>query len=176
MGTEGMAMRTHSITESPIGDLILLNTDGVLSGLRVQGHARVPRGTAPGDRVTKGFEQSIEELGEYFSGARTEFTVATAARGDAFQHRVWALLRQIPYGETRSYGDLARDLGDPTLAREVGTANARNPICIIVPCHRVVGSDGSLSGYAGGLARKRFLLDLERSVDGRAPMLFQHNP
>ncbi len=88
----------------------------------------------------------------------------TAARGDAFQQRVWALLREIPFGETRSYGDLARELGDPALARAVGLANARNPIGIIVPCHRVIGSDGSLTGYAGGLERKRYLLDLERGV------------
>jgi methylated-DNA-[protein]-cysteine S-methyltransferase len=86
---------------------------------------------------------------------------------------VWALLRKIPYGKTRSYGDLALDLGDRALARAVGLANARNPISVIVPCHRVIGSDGSLTGYAGGLERKRYLLDLEAPVENRADTLFQ---
>ncbi|MGH2777562.1 MAG: methylated-DNA--[protein]-cysteine S-methyltransferase [Actinomycetota bacterium] len=165
-------MRAHTITESPIGDLTLVNTDGVLSGLYMNRRARSPRTSAFGQRVSAGFEVAIEELGEYFSGDRKEFTVPTAARGDDFQHRVWRLLRQIPYGETRAYGDLARDLGEPTLAREVGVANARNPIAIVVPCHRVIGSDGSLTGYAGGLERKRFLLDLETPANARAARLF----
>jgi methylated-DNA-[protein]-cysteine S-methyltransferase len=169
---EGMTMRAHTITESPIGDLTLVSTDGVLSGLYTQRHARSPQRSAFGERVSAGFEQAIEELRGYFSGDRTEFTVPTAARGDAFEHQVWRLLRQIPYGETRSYGDLARDLGEPTLAQEVGVANARNPIAIVVPCHRVIGSDGSLTGYAGGLERKRFLLDLEMPADKRAARLF----
>ena len=165
-------MRAHTITESPIGDLTLVNTDGVLSGLYMHRQPRAPRTSAFGQRVSAGFEAAIEELREYFSGDRKVFTVPTAARGDDFQHRVWRLLRQIPYGETRSYGDLARDLGEPTLAREVGVANARNPIAIVVPCHRVIGSDGSLTGYAGGLERKRFLLDLETPVNERAARLF----
>ncbi len=151
---------TTTTTPSPIGELTLVNADGVLSGLRMGERASA----GDGARTRDGFEQVIEELAEYFAGERTVFTVPTAARGDAFQQRVWALLLEIPFGQTRSYGDLARDLGDPTLAREVGVANARNPIGIIVPCHRVIGSDGSLTGYAGGLERKRYLLDLERGV------------
>jgi methylated-DNA-[protein]-cysteine S-methyltransferase len=165
-------LRSHTITESPIGDLTLVNTDGVLSGLYMNRQARSPRTSAFGQRASAGFEQATEELLEYFSGDRKEFTVPTAALGNDFQHRVWRLLRQIPYGETRSYGDLASDLGEPTLAREVGIANARNPIAIVVPCHRVIGSDGSLTGYAGGLERKRFLLDLEMPVNERAARLF----
>jgi methylated-DNA-[protein]-cysteine S-methyltransferase len=164
-------MQTHTRTESPIGDLTLVNTDGMLSGLYMR-DGRAPIGTGLGKRTSAGFEQTIEELGEYFGGARMEFTVTTAAHGDNFQRRVWALLRQIPYGKTRSYGDIARDLGDPALARAVGLANARNPISIIVPCHRVVGSDGSLTGYAGGLERKRYLLDLETPAEDRAATLF----
>ena len=117
-----------------------------------------------GECTPDGFDRVREELAGYFAGRQAIFTVPTAARGDAFQQRVWALLREIPFGETRSYGDLARELGDPALARAVGVANARNPIGIIVPCHRVIGSDGSLTGYAGGLERKRYLLDLERGV------------
>ena len=165
-------MRAHTIAESPIGDLTLINTDGVLSGLYMNRRTRSLRTSAFGERVSAGFEQATEELREYFSGDRKEFTIPTAARGGDFQHRVWRLLRQIPYGETRSYGDLARDLGEPMLAREVGVANARNPIAIVVPCHRVIGSDGSLTGYAGGLERKRFLLDLETPANERAARLF----
>ena len=164
-------MQTHTLSESPIGDLTLVNTDGTLSGIYMRVR-RVPNRSALGEWASTGFEQVIEELDEYFSGARREFTVATAAHGDEFQHRVWALLRKIPYGKTRSYGDLAHELGDPALARAVGLANARNPISVIVPCHRVIGSDGSLTGYAGGLERKRYLLDLEAPVENRAATLF----
>ncbi len=153
-------MRTHTIVESPIGDLALVNTDGVLSRLSM---GSGPPRTA-GDRTSVGFEQAVEELRAYFAGERLGFTVSTAARGGEFERRVWALLKEIPFGETRSYGDLARALGDVGLARDVGIANARNPIGIIVPCHRVIGSDGSLTGYAGGLERKRYLLDLERGT------------
>ena len=170
--TEGTNMQTYALTESPIGDLTLVNTDGALSGLYMRA-GRAPRGSALGERTSTGFEHTSEELSEYFGGARTEFTVITAAHGDAFQHRVWSLLRQIPYGKTRSYGDLARDLGDPVLARAVGLANASNPVSIIVPCHRVVGSDGSLTGYAGGLERKRYLLDLETAAPNSVATLFQ---
>jgi methylated-DNA-[protein]-cysteine S-methyltransferase len=165
-------MRSHTISESPIGDLTLVNTDGVLSGLYMEMEGRSIGSVALGERGSGGFEQAIEELGEYFAGVRREFTIPTAASGNAFLRRVWALLTEIPFGETRSYGDLARDLGEPSLAREVGVANARNPIAIVVPCHRVIGSDGSLTGYAGGLERKRFLLDLEMPASERAARLF----
>ena len=170
--TEGMNMQTQTLTESPIGDLTLVNTDETLSGLYVRDEGG-PRRSALGERTLAGFEQTIEELGEYFSGVRKGFTVTTAAHGNDFQHRVWALLRMIPYGKTRSYGALACDLGDRALARAVGLANARNPISIIVPCHRVIGSDGSLTGYAGGLERKRYLLDLEMPAQNRAATLFE---
>jgi methylated-DNA-[protein]-cysteine S-methyltransferase len=152
-------MRTQTVIPSPVGDLTLVNTDGVLSGLSM--------GTASRPAVndgSAGFEQVIEELGEYFAGERQVFKVPTAPRGGAFDRRVWALLGEIPFGRTRSYGDLARALGDVGLSREVGGALGRNPIGIVVPCHRVVGADGSLTGYAGGLERKRFLLDLERGL------------
>ncbi|HZJ50281.1 MAG TPA: methylated-DNA--[protein]-cysteine S-methyltransferase [Actinomycetota bacterium] len=165
-------MQTYTLTESPIGDLTLVNTDGTLSGLYMSA-GRSPKGPSLGERTSAGFEQAAEELAEYFSGDRREFTVTTSAHGDVFQHRVWALLREISYGQTRSYGAIARDLGDPALARAVGLANAHNPISIIVPCHRVVGSDGSLTGYAGGLERKRYLLDLEAPAEDRVAALFQ---
>jgi methylated-DNA-[protein]-cysteine S-methyltransferase len=101
------------------------------------------------------------QLGEYFAGERTGFELALDPPGDAFDRRVWELVAGIPYGRTRTYGELARDLGDPALAQAVGAANGRNPLCVVVPCHRVIGADGGLTGYAGGLPRKRFLLDLE---------------
>jgi methylated-DNA-[protein]-cysteine S-methyltransferase len=164
-----VSMRTHTIVGSPIGDLTLVNTDGRLSGLWMG--SRRPRNRV-GERATRGFERVGEELAEYFAGDRREFDVPTASRGEAFQRRVWALLRAIPFGETRSYGDLARELGSVALSRAVGVANARNPIGIIVPCHRVIGSDGSLKGYAGGVDRKRYLLNLEASVAGREGELF----
>ncbi len=136
----------------------------MLTGLYFPGHAHGPDAKTFGPRVGTGFGAAMEQLDEYFRGERTEFELPLAPRGNAFQLRVWNLLRDIPYGATRSYGQLARDLGNPALAREVGGANARNPLSIIVPCHRVVGADGRLVGYAGGLERKRFLLDLEESA------------
>jgi methylated-DNA-[protein]-cysteine S-methyltransferase len=160
-------MLTHTTMRSPIGTLTLQNDDDVLVGVWL---GRVPAARAErlGARSPGGFAQAIEELGAYFARERTAFDVPFDLGGSGFDRRVWDLLMRIPFGETRSYGDLARELGDVTLARAVGVANARNPIPIIVPCHRVIGSDGSLTGYGGGLERKRFLLDLE---DGRAPLL-----
>ena len=165
-------MRTHTTVESPIGELTLVNEAGVLCGLFLAGQRNSPRPARLGQRVADGFEQAVAQLTEYFAGERTEFSIPTAAHGDEFQHRVWSLVKQIPFGETRTYGELAHELGDPSLARAVGGANAANPLCIVVPCHRVVGSGGALTGYAGGLARKRYLLDLERPVAQRAATLF----
>ena len=151
----------YTIIDSPLGELTLVAHDGALAGLYFAEHTRRPRSSTFGSRDDSGFEAAIEQLGEYFRGERTDFDLPLAPRGDAFQRRVWELLRRIPFGQTRSYGQLATELGDPALARAVGAANARNPISVIVPCHRVVGADGALVGYAGGLARKQFLLDLE---------------
>jgi methylated-DNA-[protein]-cysteine S-methyltransferase len=114
-----------------------------------------------GVRSEQGLEQAREQLSEYFAGARTEFDLETSITGDEFQRRVWQLIDRIPYGETTTYGEMAHELGDPALAREVGNAVGRNPLSIVTPCHRVVGKDGKLTGYAGGLERKRFLLELE---------------
>lgn len=124
---------------------------------------------APGSHPT--IEQTESELAEYFDGERTEFTVPLAPAGTEFQRGAWIALRTIPFGETRSYGQQAKAIGRPTAVRAVAKANGDNPIAIIVPCHRVVGSDGKLTGYAGGLHRKRFLLDLERSVTGTEAQL-----
>ena len=110
------------------------------------------------------------QLEAYFQGALREFDLPVAPRGTGFQMRVWNELRRIPYGVTISYGELARRLGDPKLTRAVGAANGANPISIIFPCHRVIGADGSLIGYGGGLEVKRALLDLERGADGRTQL------
>jgi methylated-DNA-[protein]-cysteine S-methyltransferase len=119
-----------------------------------------------------GFDAVRDQIGQYLAGDRQELTMPVAANGDEYQERVWLLVRQIPYGETATYGDLARQLGDGTTPQEVGTAVGRNPVCLLVPCHRVVGAGGRLTGYAGGLTRKRFLLDLEAEAGGRASRLF----
>ncbi|WP_329081703.1 methylated-DNA--[protein]-cysteine S-methyltransferase [Streptosporangium sp. NBC_01469] len=164
--------RTHTVIASPLGDLTAVAEDGVLCGLYFERHLRGP---APQDRGTydeSGFEEVRRQLGEYFAGERTRFELPLAPRGDEFQQRVWRLLTEIPFGETRSYGELARRLGNVSLAQAVGAANARNPLSVIVPCHRVVGADGGLTGYAGGLARKRFLLDLEEPAERKAARLF----
>lgn len=154
-------MKTHTITPSPFGLLTLVNTDGVLSALYMEEHRHRPDPSTFGLRTEQGFEQVEAELAGYFAGEREHFTVPTAAPGTPFQHRVWTALRHIPYGQTRSYAQLAEDLGGRSLARAVGAANGRNPLSVIVPCHRLVGSDGRLTDYGGGLPAKRRLLELE---------------
>jgi methylated-DNA-[protein]-cysteine S-methyltransferase len=150
----------HTITDSPVGPLTLVGDGAALIGLYFDGHSRTPR-LSLGPFVDSGFDEVIAQLGEYFAGTRTTFDLELAPRGSSFELAVWAQLVKIPYGETRTYGQLALELGDPAGAQAVGNANGWNPISIIVPCHRVVGSDGRLTGYAGGLSRKRFLLSLE---------------
>ncbi|HEY3750717.1 MAG TPA: methylated-DNA--[protein]-cysteine S-methyltransferase [Pseudonocardiaceae bacterium] len=163
---------THTVIDSPVGDLTVVAVDGAITGLYFTNHLRAPARAALGERTDEGFAEVTKQLGEYFAGTRREFDLPLAPVGNEFQRRVWALLATIPYGETRSYGDLANALGDPGLAQAVGSANGRNPISIIVPCHRVVGADGSLTGYAGGLDRKRYLLEMEEPADVSAGRLF----
>lgn len=156
---------THMRMMTPVGELALVAQDGALSGVYFPGHWTRPDPATFGERADRGLEEVQRQLVEYFAGERTGFDLPTiAAAGDAFQRRVWERLDQIPYGQTMTYGELAADLGSPSLARRVGGAVARNPLSVIVPCHRVVGKDGQLTGYAGGLARKRFLLDLEGAL------------
>jgi methylated-DNA-[protein]-cysteine S-methyltransferase len=162
----------HTVVDSPLGELTVVGEDGVVTGLYFAQHRRRPDRATFGPRDDAMFAEVARQLGEYFAGERTGFDVPLAAEGDDFDQRVWALLRTIPYGETRSYGELARQLGDPKLAQEVGAANGRNPLCVLVPCHRVVGADGSLTGYAGGLDRKRFLLVLEEPAEKKLARLF----
>ncbi|GAA1990152.1 methylated-DNA--[protein]-cysteine S-methyltransferase [Amycolatopsis minnesotensis] len=154
----------HTVVDSPLGELTLVADDDGLTGLYFEEHLRRPVELGP--RVDEGFEAAAGQLREYFAGTRTGFDLDLAPRGSEFQREVWKLLTKIPHGRTTTYGELARELGDPGLAQAVGAANGRNPVSIVVPCHRVVGSDGALTGYAGGLSRKRFLLDLEQP-DGR---------
>lgn len=164
----------HAVISSPIGPLTLVADDGALTAVYMENHKRGPATETLGTEVLLAaaaagdgsdnaavLARTRDQLGEYFSGARREFSVPLKPVGNPFRQRVWALLQEIPYGETRSYGDLARQLGDRHLAQAVGAANARNPVSIIVPCHRVVGAAGALTGYAGGLDRKQFLLGLE---------------
>jgi methylated-DNA-[protein]-cysteine S-methyltransferase len=151
----------YTSVESPIGELLLLGDGQVLSGLYMQG-GRKPIAIGPRWRCSSAaFGQVQAQLLQYFAGERAAFDVSVTMRGDPFERLVWRALRDIPYGETVSYGEVARRIGHPSAARAVGLANARNPIAIIVPCHRVIGADGTLTGYAGGLERKRALLELE---------------
>lgn len=165
-------MRTHAVVPSPVGDLTLVADGGALAAVHMAGGKAVPDRATLGERDDLSLVDAAAQLGEYFARERTTFDLPLAPVGNAFERRVWALLREIPYGQTRSYGDLARALGDVGYSQAVGAANGRNPLGIVVPCHRVVGADGALVGYAGGLDRKRFLLALEESEQTRATRLF----
>lgn len=162
----------HAVIASPVGPLTLVGDGAALVGLYFDGHLRTPRVTELGPRDDDGFEAAQVQLGEYFAGTRREFDLELAPRGSAFEKQVWALLTKIPYGETRTYGQLAAELGDPGAAQAVGNANGWNPISVVVPCHRVVGTSGGLTGYAGGLDRKRFLLRLEEPPADEVGRLF----
>jgi methylated-DNA-[protein]-cysteine S-methyltransferase len=157
-------MKQHTVIDSPYGPLTLVADDGVLCGLYMtdQRH-RPPEETfgTPDDGWSK---EAEGQLTAYFKGELKEFTLELRLHGTPFQRTVWEQLRRIPHGETRTYGELADALGNPRASRAVGLANGRNPIGIIVPCHRVVGADGSLTGYGGGLERKQRLLDFERGA------------
>jgi methylated-DNA-[protein]-cysteine S-methyltransferase len=151
---------------SPIGDLLLTATDAGLTGVHM-GPVAPPPAAERGDGRSV-LAVARDELDAYFAGRLTAFAVPLAAAGTPFQQRVWAALRRVPFGTTISYGALARALGRPGAARAVGLANGRNPIAIIVPCHRVIGADGTLTGYGGGLERKRWLLAHEETLSARA--------
>jgi len=146
---------------SPVGLLTLIADDEALVGLRMEAQAPSAKLAAAAPKPSPILKAAQKQLGEYFAGKRTSFELPLALEGTDFQRTVWAALRQIPFGETRSYGELARAIGQPKASRAVGAANRVNPIGIIVPCHRVIGADGSLTGYAGGKANKRWLLDWE---------------
>ena len=152
----------HRRWESPIGVyLLVVDEEGRLAGVYRDGQRHLPDDAALGERDDTVAEEVVEQLAEYFAGERREFDLELAPRGTEFQREVWAALRAIAYGETTTYGELARLIGRPQASRAVGAATGRNPWSIIVPCHRLVGGNGSLTGYAGGLEAKEFLLELE---------------
>ena len=154
----------YATAPSPVGELLLVGREDALTGLYMReapGPKLVPEGWR---RADEPFARAAEQLGQYFAGERTGFDLALEMRGTPFQRRVWQALRDIPHGATESYGSLAGRLGPEISPRAVGTANGQNPISIVVPCHRVIGADGALVGYGGGLERKRVLLELEAGV------------
>jgi len=163
--------RSHTVIESPIGPLTLIAEDGKLAGMHMEITRYEPAYGALGPAVAVGSQPVLaaaaRQLGAYFDGELTDFDLPLTLEGSAFQRTVWAALQAIPYGETISYGELARRIGQPSASRAVGLANGRNPVSIVVPCHRVIGADGSLTGYGGGMDRKRFLLALEQRVSGQ---------
>lgn len=156
--------RTYVTIDSPVGPLTLVACDGALTGLYLHAQRHRPGEAVfgqPGDAEAEPFAAAATQLAAYFAGELTSFDLPLQPAGTAFQRKVWMALRDIPYGQTISYGELAAGIGAPAASRAVGLANGKNPISIVVPCHRVIGGDGSLTGYGGGLERKRFLLDLE---------------
>ncbi len=171
---------SYTVIDSPIGQLTLVADDetSALKALYMVEHRHAPDVSTFGDRLVGGdvepvFDEVIRQLGEYFAGERRVFDVPTAPAGTAFQLAVWQQLRAIRYGETRTYGELASALGNPKAVRAVGLANGRNPLSIVVPCHRVIGASGAMTGFGGGIERKEFLLALEGyPVAQEQPALF----
>lgn len=156
-------MTHYRVIDSPIGLLTLAGTDRALTNLRMVEQTYEPD-RADWVRDESAFPAAVEQLDAYFAGELQEFDLDLEMSGTAFQRRVWNALRAIPYGETRSYGEIAQQIGSPTAFRAVGLANGHNPIAVIVPCHRVIGANGSLTGFGGGLERKSKLLDLEKNT------------
>lgn len=158
-----MTRRHLTLPDTPIGPLTLVADDDQLVAVYMDGHAHHPGSDALGEPGDGGvLDDAAQQLTEYFAGDRTTFDLPMRPIGTDFQVRVWRALQQIPYGVTWSYRELATAVGNPAASRAVGLANGRNPLSIVIPCHRVIGADGSLTGYGGGVERKRWLLDLER--------------
>jgi methylated-DNA-[protein]-cysteine S-methyltransferase len=158
------AVRVHVILPSPIGPLTLVAEAGQLTALYLDSQRHRPDEDTlgePGNPGAAPFAAAARQLGDYFAGQLTDFDLPLAPAGTDFQRQVWAALRTISYGQTWSYAQVAEKIGRASAVRAVGLANGKNPISVVIPCHRVIGSDGSLTGYGGGLDRKRFLLDLE---------------
>lgn len=151
----------RTIVDSPVGPLTLVSDGAAIVGCSFSNSSSAEaREAEPGEDVV--LRRATKQLAEYFSGERSSFDLPLAPRGTEFQQRVWKQLSAIPFGETRTYGEIARKLGNPNAMRAVGAANGANPIAIIVPCHRVIGADGSLTGFGGGMERKKYLLGLEQ--------------
>jgi methylated-DNA-[protein]-cysteine S-methyltransferase len=157
-------LRSRTI-DSPVGPLTLAGHGETITNLRMVDQTHPPPDQAHWCGEPSAFPDAVEQLRAYFAGDLTQFDLTLDLRGTPFQRQVWHALTEIPYGETQSYGEIAERVGKPGAARAVGMANGHNPIAIIVPCHRVIGADGSLTGYGGGLDRKRILLQLELDYD-----------
>jgi methylated-DNA-[protein]-cysteine S-methyltransferase len=156
-------MEYYDYYDSPLGQILLVATDTALTGLHFAGEKYYPALAAGWrhDTQAKLIVQARQQLDEYFAGTRQDFDLTVDPAGTAFQRGVWHALQKIPYGTTTHYGALAQRIGKPSASRAVGAANGRNPISIVIPCHRVIGAGGDLTGYAGGLERKAALLRLE---------------
>lgn len=163
-------MTRHGLIESPLGELTLVADGDRLTGLYFRHHWYPPATIGHRQDSDPLFARARDQLEEYFAERRRTFELPIALHGSEFERRVWDQIAAVPYGRTTTYGDIAGRLGDRSLAREVGRAVGHNPLSIIVPCHRVVGADGRLTGYAGGMKRKTLLLDLEQ------PTLFSGLP
>ena len=148
--------------DSPLGSILLVGKDKYLHSLTLPTQRSSDWPRPDWQPTTTEFDECVRQLDKYFAGKLRKFSLNLAPQGTLFQREVWDALLQIPYGETRSYQDIAHAIGNPNAVRAVGNSNARNPIAIIIPCHRVIGANGKLTGYAGGLAYKRALLDLEQ--------------
>lgn len=162
--------RRHATVGTDLGELTMVADGTALVGVYFPHHWHLPPESYYGELVEEGdevFAAAARQLDEYLAGRRRDFDVEVRTSGDDFSERVWALLTEIPYGTTTTYGAIATRLGHPGQAQRVGQTVGRNPIGILIPCHRVIGADGSLTGYAGGLDRKRRLLDLEEPADTR---------
>jgi methylated-DNA-[protein]-cysteine S-methyltransferase len=155
---------SYTTMPSPVGRLTLVAADGALVGVYFDNQPVADAPPTAWARDERPLRAARAQLDEYFAGVRTRFDLPLAPQGTPFQRAVWDQLLRIPFGETRTYGDLARALGKPGASRAVGGANHENPLSIVIPCHRVIGADGSLTGYGGTLGRKRLLLDLEARV------------
>jgi methylated-DNA-[protein]-cysteine S-methyltransferase len=166
IASEAVATRFCHI-DSPVGRIRLVGHDKVLTGLYLADHHRCPPVQSEWVSDDRAFGDARLQLDEYFNGTRREFDVAVELHGSAFQVEVWSALRAIPYGETTSYAGIAEAIRRPSAVRAVGAANGRNPVSIIVPCHRVIGADGSLTGYGWGVERKAWLLEHERDPSAR---------
>ena len=166
----------YTVIDTVLGPVTVVARGEALVGLYFEEHVRRPAQETLGPHIPAAadglFADAAGQLHDYLAGRRTAFALPLAPAGDDFQHAVWALVDAVPRGSTTTYGAIARRLGDPHLAQRVGQAVGSNPLCILIPCHRVVGADGSLTGYAGGLPRKRALLDLEEPPEVTATRLF----
>jgi methylated-DNA-[protein]-cysteine S-methyltransferase len=158
------ATSSFGYATTPLGQVLVVTSNDELRGLYFDGHERTPGVDGLSEGESSALITVRRQLEEYFSGTRTVFDLAIRPEGTPFQLEVWAALERIPFGSVATYGEIARELGRPQGARAVGAANGRNPISIVVPCHRLVGSGGDLTGYGWGIDRKRWLLDHEREI------------